>query len=226
MLNFFRSAPEWVHFIDIREGNICFLLRQPKKAGAKMRVRFPLTLPAPNDKLDVSVTVTACRTSRGDGYIGVAQPNLPPAERLELAETLRKYCLVRAPEQLSEVRQTERTRVSLRVMGRHLPFYRAVALDLTPGGMKLDCQGPLQVGNVMELLIDTDLLSVGEIGMRARVAWTLTPPQPQDSEIRSCVAGMQFLSPGQAQLIQLDKYLAAVAKRGEGEGVIHRLVRD
>ncbi len=219
MLNFFRSAPEWVHFIDIREGNICFLLRQSKKAGSKMRVRFPLTLPAPKDKLDVSVTVTACRPSRGDGYIGVAQPNLPPTERNELAETLRKYCLVRAPEQLAEVRQTERTRVSLRVMGRNLPYYRAVALDLTPGGMKLDCQGPLQVGSVMELLIDTDVTSVGEIVVNARVAWTLIAPQTADSEIRSCVAGMQFLAPNQGQMAKVNSYLSAVAKRAENEQV-------
>jgi len=221
MLNFFRSAPEWVHFIDIREGNICFLLRQPKKAGAKMRLRFPLTRPAPHDKLDVSVTVSACRTSRGEGYIGVAQPNLPPAERLELAETLRKYCLVRAPEQLSEVRQTERTRVSLRVMGRHLPFYRAVALDLTPGGMKLDCQGPLEVGSVLDLQIDTDVPRVGDIVVKARVAWTLI--QNQDSENRTCLAGMQFLSPNGGQLAQLQAYLAAVAERGDEPQVTHRL---
>jgi hypothetical protein len=224
MFYFFRPAPEWVHFIDIREGNICFLLRQPRKAGAKMRLRFPLTRPVPNDKLDVSVTVTACRASRGEGYIGVAQPNLPPAERLKLAEILRKYCLVQAPEQLTEVRQTERTRVSLRVMGRHLPSYRAVALDLTPGGMKLDCQGPLEVGSVMELVIDTDVASVGEIRVRARVAWTLTPPQPEDAAVRSCIAGMQFLSPDGRQMSQLDSYLAVAAKRKEEEAVTHRLV--
>lgn len=215
MFNLFRSAPEWVHFIDIREGNICFLLRQPRKAGAKMRLRFPLTRPVPNDKLDVAVTVTACRPSRGEGYIGVAQPNLPPAQRLELAETLRKYCLVRAPEQLTEVRQTERTRVSLRVMGRHLPAYRAVALDLTPGGMRLDCQGPLQVGSVMELQLDTDVASVGNIQVRARVAWTLTPPQAEKDAVRSCLAGMQFLSPDEGQRARLESYLSAVAKRGE-----------
>jgi hypothetical protein len=226
MLSFFRSAPEWVHFIDIREGNICFLLHRPKKAGSKMRVRFPLTLPAPKDKLDVWVTMTACRSSRGDGYIGVAQPNLPPAERLELAETLRKYCLVRAPEQLTEVRQTERTRVSLRVMGRHLPYYRAVALDLTAGGMKLHCQGPLEVGTVMELCIDTDVAKVEEIRVKARVAWTLNDPQPQDSDIRSCVAGMQFLSQTPKELSQLGTYLSEVAKRGDSEQVTHRLVTN
>lgn len=226
MLNFFRSAPEWVHFLDIREGNICFLLRSPKKAGSKMRVRFPLTLPAPQDKLDVSVTMTACRSSRGEGYIGVAQPNLPPAERLELAETLRKYCLVRAPEQLAEVRQIERTPVSLRVMGRQLPFYRAVALDLTPGGMKLHCQGPLEVGSVMELRIDTDVAKVEEIRVKARVAWTLADPLPQDSDIRSCLAGMQFLSPTEGQLGQVKTYLSEVARRGEAERVTHRLVTN
>ncbi len=226
MLNFFRPAPEWVHFIDIREGNICFLLRQPRKVGSKMRVRFPLTRPAPDDKLDVSVTISACRISRGEGYIGVAQPNLPPAERLQLAETLRKYCLVRAPEQLSEVRQTERTRVSIRVMGRHLPFYRAVALDLTTGGMKLDCQGPVQVGSTMELCIDTDVAKVEQIGVKARVAWTLNGPQPKDSDVRSCVAGMQFLSPSERQVGQVQTYLSEIAKRGDDERVSHRLVKD
>lgn len=72
MFNLFRAAPEWVHFIDIREGNICFLLHKPRKAGARMRLRFPLTRPAPHDKLDVSVTITACRGARGGEYIGVA----------------------------------------------------------------------------------------------------------------------------------------------------------
>lgn len=226
MFGLFRSAPEWVHFLDIREGNICFLLRHPRKAGEKMRVRFPLTLPAPNDKRDVSVTLTACRPSRGGGHIGVAEPNLAPAERLELAETLRNYCLVGAREQLAEVRQTERSRVSLRVLGRHLPFYRAVALDLTPGGLKLHCQGPLEVGRVMELRIETDVPNLPDIVVNARVAWTLVEAQPADSSVRSCVAGMQFLSLNIGQLAQLGTYLSVVAKRSNDERITHRLVRD
>ena len=48
MLNLFRSAPEWVHFIDIRESSICFLLQHPCKAGTQMRLRFPLNLPSPH----------------------------------------------------------------------------------------------------------------------------------------------------------------------------------
>ena len=226
MLNLFRSAPEWVHFIDIREGSICFLLQRPCKIGTQMRLRFPLTRPSPHDKLDVSVTISACRASRGDGSIGVAEPNLPPAERLELADTLRKYCLVRAPEHLVEVRQTERSRVSLRVMGRHLPFYRAVALDLTPGGMKLHCQGMMQVGDVMELLIDTDVASVGEVQVKCRVAWTLADPQAEDSAIRSCIAGMQLVSLQERKLAQVQAYLQAIAKRDDDGRVSHRLARD
>ena len=226
MLNLFRSAPEWVHFIDIRESSICFLLQHPCKVGTQMRLRFPLNLPSPHDKLDVSVTISACRHSQKDGYIGVAEPNLPFAERLELADTLRKYCLVRAPEQLREVRQTERSRVSLRVMGRHLPFYRAVALDLTPGGMKLHCQGMLRVGDVMELLIDTDVASVGEVQVKCRVVWTVADPQAEDSAIRSCHAGMQLVSLQGRKLAQVQAYLQAIAKRGEDERVSHRLARD
>ena len=191
-----------------------------------MRLRFPLNLPSPRDKLDLSVTISACRISRGDGYIGVAEPNLPFVERLEVADTLRKYCLVRAPEQLAEVRQTERKSVSLRVMGRHLPFYRAVALDLTPGGMKLHCQGMLQVGDVMELLIDTDVASVGEIQVKGRVAWTLDDPQAEDSVIRSCITGMQLVSLQERKLAQVQAYLQAIAKRGDDERVSHRLARD
>lgn len=226
MLNLFRSAPEWVHFIDIRESSICFLLQHPCKVGTQMRLRFPLSRPSPHDKLDVSVTVSACRHSRREGYIGVAEPNLPPAEQLEVADTLRKYCLVRAPEQLAEVRQTERSRVSLRVMGRHLPFYRAVALDLTPGGMKLHCQGMVQVGDVMELLMDTDVASVGEVQVKGRVVWALADPQAEDSAIRSCVAGIQLIPMQERKLAQVQAYLKAIAKRGDDERVSHRLAID
>lgn len=224
MFGLFRPAPEWVHFIDIREGKISVLLPQARKPGDKMRLRFPLSLPAPNNRLDVSVKVTACRPAQGAGYIGIAEPQLDPAETEQLAETLRRHCLAEAREQQTQVRQTDRTRISLRVLGRQIPFYRAVALDLSPGGLKLHCQGPVPVGSVMELCLESDVPGVRDMVIKARVAWTLTPPTTEDTA-RTCVAGMQFVDVDPRQQAQLQSYLTAVSKR-EVEGVTHRLVTE
>lgn len=211
MFSWLRPS-EWVHFIDIRNGQISFLLRHPRKAGDTMRVRFPLSLPPPNNRRDVSVMLTACRPSRGGGYIAVAQPLLSPAKTLELTETLRKYCLVEAREQLSEVRQTDRSRISMRVLGRDLPFYRAVALDLSPGGMKLRCQGLLEVGKVMELRVESDVAGLPDMVFTARVAWMLMETA-EESSTRTCVAGMAFVDLKEGQEKLLKTYLQRIAHR-------------
>lgn len=221
MFGLFQSTPESVHFIDMREGRISFLLTQPKRPGATMKVRFPLLPQAQTRRLDVAVTVTACRPARGaGGYICVAEPQMNPQETAKLAETLSLYGVSEAAATLGEVRQTDRSRISLRVLGREIPYFRAVASDLSPGGVRVHCQGKLAVGQVIDIKLELDLPSLPDLTVKGRVAWTLTDPEGSTFS-----SGLQFwdLTPSQQKVVDL--YLAGLAKRDFGQ-VQHRLAKE
>jgi hypothetical protein len=221
MFGLFQSTPESVHFIDMREGRISFLLTQPKRAGATMKVRFPLLPQAQTRRLDVAVTVTACRAARGaSGFICVAEPQMSPQDTAKLAETLSQYGVSEAAATLGEVRQTDRSRISLRVLGREIPYFRAVALDLSPGGVRVHCQGKLAAGKLLEVKLELDLPSLPALTVQARVAWTLT--NPDDSTFTS---GLQFVDLSVHQRKVVDLYLAGVGKRDFGQ-VQHRLSKE
>lgn len=216
---FKAAAPEHVHFIDMREGQISFLLSRPKSPGTHMKVRFPLIPAAQTSRLDVGVTVNACRPARtAVGHVCVAVPQLSPAETLKLAETLSLYCISGARE-LGEVRQTDRSRVSLRALGRRIPYYRAVASDLSPGGVRLHTQGPMDEGDVVEVKLELDVPGMKDFDAKARVAWTLW-----DETKSQCAAGMQFLDLDRRRQIQLQRYLEAIGDR-QVSPVQHELSR-
>lgn len=213
----FKAAPEFVHFIDMREGKISFLLTRAKAPGTTMKVRFPLIPAAQTARLDVAVTVTACRPARGaEGFVCVAEPQLGPVETMKLAETLSLYCISGARE-LGEVRQTDRSRISLRVLGRQIPYYRAVGSDLSPGGIRIHCQGELELYTVVDLKLEMDVPGFKDVELRSRVAWTLC-----DETKTQCTAGMQFLDLDRRRQLLLQRYLEAVTDR-EVNPVTHKL---
>jgi len=202
----------------MRGGLISFLLPSAKAPGTTMKVRFPLIPAAQTTRLDVSVTVSACRPGREKGYVCVAKPRMSPKETLELAETLSLYCIsgARATDQ---VRQTDRTPVSLRVLGRQIPYYRAVASNLSPGGVSISCQGELELHTVIELKIELDVSGMKDFTALGRVAWTLC-----DETKTQWAAGMTFLELDRRRQVHLQRYLEAADERA-GIPTVHRLSR-
>ena len=203
----------------MREGLISFLLPFAKAPGTSMKVRFPLIPAAQTTRLDVAVTVSACRPARGgQGYVCVAKPRMTPAETLKLAETLSLYCISGARD-TDQVRQTNRTPVSLRVLGREIPYYRAVASNLSPGGVLIDCQGEMELHKVFELKIELDVVGLKDFNALGRVAWTLC-----DETKTQWATGLTFLDLDRRRQVHLQRYLEAAEDR-EIKPATHRLSR-
>lgn len=201
----------------MREGLISFLLPSARAPGTTMKVRFPLIPAAQTTRLDVSVTVSACRPARGArGYVCVAKPRMSPAETLKLAETLALYC-ISGVRDTDQVRQTNRTPVSLRVLGREIPYYRAVASNLSPGGILIHCQGEMELSTVIELKIELDVTGLKDFNALGRVAWTL-----YDETRTQWAVGMTFLELDRRRQIHLQRYLEAADER-EIKPAAHRL---
>ena len=172
-----------------------------------------------DNRLDVAVTVTACRTARGAvGFVCVGEPRLSPPETAKLAETLALYCISGARD-MGEVRQSDRSPIGLRVLGRQVPYYRAVASDLSPGGVRLHCQGELEIGTVVELKIELDVPGSKDFLSMARVVWSTC-----DELKTQCTAGLQFLELDRRRQFQLKRYLEEVKDRSSGQ-VTHRLTQ-
>lgn len=90
------------------------------------------------------------------------------------------------PEAVRYSRVFSRTAARLRALSPELPNFRALSLDLSQGGMKLETEAHLMPGTRISMTIDLDLPEQKPVPLRARVVWCR-------SIGRSYEVGLQFL---------------------------------
>ncbi|MCE7869060.1 PilZ domain-containing protein [bacterium CPR1] len=140
----------------------------------------PLGLPMPDGSTrEIKLRVKTSR-SLGDGrFLGVGSvlEGLAPDEQVVAQET---------PEGL---RQAPRVPYRTGVVSPELPNYKALTLDCSLSGLQLQTDGPLPVGQVIQLSLD--LRESGEpVPCLARVAWCRHAPD--DGKYR---VGLEFVEP-------------------------------
>jgi len=107
------------------------------------------------------------------------------------------------------VRGAERFPCRVRVMSRHLPGFRGVTLDLHSSGLQLETEGPVPVGQTLQLTVEFDVCSFEPVACTARVAWCA-------QRGRRWVCGLALSPEASGRLARFERYLA-------GEVPLHRL---
>lgn len=212
-------TPESVLFIDQREATLTFLTARAKKAGQTVKVRFDLPGAPKPGRLDLSVRVQTSRPiSTGQGHICVGTL-LSATEALgSIEDNLRTFC--KRPDMGFAGRRSERLPISLRVMGRELPGFGAVTVDISLHGVRLVCQGPIKQGLLANLVVESDIGSVGKLHLRARAIWSADNPSG-----RGVLAGFEFFDLVGPAHEELEKYHKSLTARLKGD-VMHRQIMD
>ncbi len=129
---------------------------------------------------DIQVKIKTSR-NLGDGrYLGVGTvlEGLAPDDKVTAADT---------PD--GSLRHAPRIPYRTGVVSPGLPNYKALTLDCSLSGLQLQTDGPLPVGEVLQL--NLDLRDTGEpVPCQARVAWCRHVPE--DSKFR---VGLEFVEP-------------------------------
>lgn len=205
-----------VWFIRPRSGQIRghargidHLRLRPKKAGTACKVRFALA-GSKTKKVDLNFRIVTSRPSSGaQGHICVGFVMMSEEFLEELEDLLRSY--TERPDLGMAARRSQRLPISLKTMGRELPGFSCVTVDISEHGVRLNCHGPLKQGQVVNLVLESDVASVDNFGVRGRVVWCR-----ENKEVKGHLVGVEFVEVTPAQADALERYHKSLAGRLRG----------
>ncbi|MBX3165915.1 MAG: PilZ domain-containing protein [Candidatus Eremiobacteraeota bacterium] len=211
-------GPEIVKFVDMREALLTFVCARAKKAGSACKVR--LVLPGcKTKKVDLNLRIVTSRPSSGaKGHICVGFVIMSEEFLGELEDLLRSYA--ERPDLGMAARRSPRLPISLKTMGRELPGFSCVTVDISQHGVRLNCHGAMKQGQVVNLILESDVASVDNMRVRGRVVWCR-----ENKEVKGYLVGVEFVEITPAQADALERYNKSLAGRLRGN-VMHRQIAD
>ncbi|MBN9418609.1 hypothetical protein ABS71_12290 [bacterium SCN 62-11] len=211
-------SPEAVKFVDMREALLTFVCARPKKPGTASKVRFVLP-GCKTKKVDLNLRIVTTRPSTGaKGHICVGFVIMSEEYLGELEDLLRSYA--ERPDLGAAARRSPRLPISLKTMGRELPGFSCVTVDISQHGLRLNCHGPMNQGQVVNLVLESDVASVDNMTVRGRVVWCR-----ENREVKGHLVGVEFVDVTPAQADALERYNKSLAGRLRGN-VMHRQIAD
>lgn len=117
------------------------------------------------------------------------------AEKYYLGEILEGAEYLEAHFSSSEIpvheqkRRIPRIPHRMRILSQRLPNFQALSLDFSPLGLKVQLEGPVEVGSVIPLLVDFDWPGQEPIQTWAKVSWVR-------AESGHHIAGLEFVDVG------------------------------
>ncbi len=169
MLSFLSAI---VELVDMRDGQVLFRSNKLYEPGKKVSVR--MVLPPGSGKIaNISVIIVSSRELEGGGTLYVSR--LTDEVMAEFSSDFSDKALRRA----------SRHNLGIRVMSKHLPGYWGMTIDLSRSGLQLELDGPLVVGQVIEMKMEFDRFDLPTVTCEAEVRWC----RASNDKYR---AGMQF----------------------------------
>lgn len=212
MFNLF--GPEVVGFSEVRESQITFLSKSPKRVGSCLKVRFLLNDPQ-TKKVDVLVRILTTRSHPGvKGHLCIGLVQMPENQRVAI-----EYLLQRHASRVdlgAAARRSQRLAVSLKTLARELPNFSCLTLDLSLHGARLSSQSPVHPGQQLSLVIESDLDGLPDIAVRGRVIWCRANPSG-----RGHLMGVEFAAQSPAGFGALQRFHRAMHQRSQGD-IMHR----
>lgn len=211
-------GPETVQFIDMHHGQLTILAPRTKKAGAVTKVRVALH-GYKKPRVDIPMLIQSVRPSESPkGHVCIGSVVLEEEYFSQLEDLLYSYAI--RPDLGRSARRSLRLPIGLKAMGRELPGFSAVTVDVSLHGVRLNCHGPLKQGLVVNLTLESDIGSLGNMVVRGRVIWSR-----ENEQTRGHMVGVEFADLSEEQSGLLASYHHKLAGRLRGN-VMHRQIAD
>jgi len=169
MLSFLNAI---VELVDMRDGQVLFRSNKAYEIGKKVSVRMVLP-PGSGKIVNITVVIVSSRELENGGTLYVSQ--------------LTEEMLASFSSDISDkaLRRASRHHLGIRVMSKQLPGYWGMTVDLSRTGLQLELDGPVAVGQLLEMKMEFDRFDLPTVKAEAEVRWC----RAQGDKYR---AGVQF----------------------------------
>lgn len=155
MLSFLNAI---VELVDMRDGQVLFRSNKAYEIGKKVSVR--MVLPPGSGKIaNISVVIVSSRELENGGTLYVSQ--LTDEVLAEFSSDFSDKALRRA----------SRHHLGIRVMCKQLPGFWGMTVDLSRTGLQLELDGPVAVGQLLEMRMEFDRFDLPTVNVEADVRW-------------------------------------------------------
>ena len=178
-------GPEKVEFIDISDTTLTYRSKKKKhKPGHVSKVSVQAFIGESIQGLKMEVVVDSARQLPDGSFLIISHIVGSPEETQNLITILDA---APRPDIGKLARRSERIPIGIRCLSQQLPGFRSVTIDLSLHGAQLQCEGPLEVGSVLDITFELELSDLPKLTLRAVAIWSV-----QEDRRKAFKAGVEF----------------------------------
>ncbi|MBN9420567.1 MAG: PilZ domain-containing protein [Candidatus Eremiobacteraeota bacterium] len=219
MLGFF--GPETGQFFHMDGPTLSFYGKSAKKLESDVKIRLPLKGYSKAKHVDIPLKITDSQPM-GKGHLNTGHVDMTIQHLRQLEDLLYNYTA--RPDAGEAARRSPRIPIGLKVICREVAGYNCITADISRQGVRLTCQGAVELGTRVGLEIDSDVAGLGALHLAGRVVACRETPDSR-SKNKTYHVGVAFCGLTQAQQDNLDYFNRILAGRLKGD-VMQRQIAD
>lgn len=184
----FLFPPELVEFVSLVDRRLTFKTKKPMKSGQNVRIKVEIPTHTGPQVIQIPVVVTSQRPLAGEKNKRISVSEVPTGSQ-QLAQ-IRQVMDTAAMAENTGVgaRRRPRHRLSLRLLSKDLPGFKALSVDYNALGLQIQTEGELPVGKIIALNIELEGGNMPRVLCQGKVCWC------QPVERKRCMLGVEFIN--------------------------------
>jgi len=166
----FLFPPEVVEFVSLVDRRLTFKTKKAYKSGQTVRVKVEVPTENGPQNIQLPVVVTSQRPIPGE-RMRIAVSEVPMASN-QLAQIRQIMDTAKMVENTGVgARRRPRHRLSLRLLSKDFPGFKALSVDYNALGLQIQTEGELEVGRVIALNIELEGGNMPRVICQGKVCW-------------------------------------------------------
>lgn len=183
----FLFPPEVVEFVSLVDRRLTFKTKKVFKAGQNVRVKVEVPTESGPQTIQIPVVVTSQRPIPGE-KVRIAVSEVPMGSN-QLAQIRQVMDTAKMAENSGAgARRRARHRLSLRLLSKDLPGFKALSVDYNALGLQIQAEGEIPIGKVIALNIELEGGNLPRVLCQGKVCWC------QQVERKRFLIGVEFVN--------------------------------
>lgn len=183
----FLFPPEVVEFVSLVDRRLTFKCKKAYKSGQTVRVRVEVPTENGPQTLQLPVVVTSQRPIPGE-KMRIAVSDVPTGSNqlAQIRQVMDKAAISSKAD--AGARRRPRHRLSLRLLSKDLPGFKALSVDYNALGLQIQTEGEIPIGKVLALNIELEGGNMPRVLCQGKVCWC------QQVERKRYMIGVEFVN--------------------------------
>jgi hypothetical protein len=183
----FLFPPEVVEFVSLVDRRLTFKTKKAYKSGQNVRVRVEVPTENGPQTVQIPVVVTSQRPIPGE-KMRIAVSEVPMGSH-QIAQIRQVMDTAKMAENTGVgARRRPRHRLSLRLLSKDLPGFKALSVDYNALGLQIQAEGEIPTGKVIALNIELEGGNLPRVLCQGKVCWC------QQVERKRFLIGVEFVN--------------------------------